>query len=1535
MSTSAPTVSKRDAPRRMEGEGARVEEGPTAQRGFGVKEEERENRASLDGWLMTSALSAPDMPRTSSLNFVSDNHADKKTEKRKTKTKTATSKAGFAEPAPAEGQENETSQLHIVHPAHPSNVAATPKVDIIAVHELGESLWGAWTSYTPMSKPDRDKLDSHDHRGSELSWTSSSNKEPYSAPPISIQHWLAGQEGPRESMSPSPSDAEDPELAAEPDDSLWLTELPSAIADENASSNISWAMTTWNREARGSQPAINGASSVSEIDVAGNSLSRFPFKKVNWLTDPDMLPAKIRGSRVMCYTYNPETSKPATAPWEYLTQLAIDLIRRLVQARSSETIDYRRVPMVFIGRGFGALIVQRAVMRLAIETRENLTATTGFLQVASLVLLDPPAAGPNRDRFPRSTSEELEKAWTLDWLRTSRFGGPPQKIDVSSMWSRLSRILSAYAIPVIWHHLPTPTNPSKNLEAMLVPRRSPESYCLSRFSGPDDIDYLTIVEAIQRSLVVLCSCTKLETLGSCLAGFLEDRFPVDLPDQLGQTPLHLAVKACNPDAVRRIIYQGKASVTQKDIKGRSPLIIAIQEAVQCMNEGGGFIQPEQKKAFSQIITVLIKNGTRVHDWDNKGNSPWALAQGQGCDWIRQLIEQHFVFGSSSATSPNPDPEPPRRNRASIAYEMTIAEVFLRNKPGRRSEIFSFEVPSVYNALYNPSLNLSKILARSRPKFLTNKLPSCRWIHVPANNEQWIHDVMISLDIDSETQKALGGQRHEGSRLIDRYMRPEARKCNIFRVGVDKKAPGMPKGPSSSVQKNHVRSEAVVIFMPVLGFERHRHRKHLARAFAHTLRAIRTASPPNGTPKNAREVFMFKEYLECSRPVHCRRTLDQFLYYMLDSTEVRDMSQVAYRWARDQINMIDPKDRPIIMVDQLWVWAFDDGTVVSSSPSTWDPRETFDLRNTLVKEVLDNKDRPILTSSEDLLGLILKTSIDFFRRKGPGDFQFHEGFRASINKVSEQQSSLYHTFRHTTMCLQDDTVSSAERKKHIKFLFSLEQETEILVEIMDIQDELRIVDQILTQQHAVLTKLLQLYPKVSDEEASHDDTPTRPRSSGKSSRPSILQNRHLLDETFHIVEDNQRVVADMLVSAQREESSLRLLIDLKQKHANGWEARFAREGSEESQRQGKIILVLTLVTVVFLPLSFMTSFFALEIDVFPKSPETQENLWPIADISRWVFGLSAAIFTPLIVLALSINTLMAGVKSLFSDPDKSTDPLHKDALFIHDSDPEDSSPNSSPNSLDGDSSYQRSDPPSARSSSDAASPKYAPLFGRWTFHAHIPYLRNLWRWRRYPLRFVFRVDNPWTGRLVRDYPLRRFRRRLRLWAWSRYLTLYSRYRKKTKRVQVEKIRRKERAMKTKKALAKERTRSSTSLGVSSGGESEGPTRAEGYFGAGKAWKVAGKKAGEKGFFTGSRNEKKRAKRAVDDDWDALNQLDRPAASENTTARRARSAWLELSRNLRRRKGEGPVDEEKGPKSTVEGQSVEERNEELRRQVESEG
>ncbi len=339
-------------------------------------------------------------------------------------------------------------------------------------------------------------------------------------------------------------------------------------------------------------------------------------------------------------------------------------------------------------------------------------------------------------------------------------------------------------------------------------------------------------------------------------------------------------------------------------------------------------------------------------------------------------------------------------------------------------------------------------------------------------------------------------------------------------------------------------------MPILGYERHRHRKFLADAFSqisnvevhdagdldfqsyvdpmewrswngseskasegsderrsgsvHESSRLdpsekKSFSRANAQSKVHREALLLDGYLnsEQVKPVHCRRTLDQFSYYMLKSTEVRDKGQVTYRWAKKGEWPPAPKDRPIVMIDQLWLWVLHDGTVITSSPSTWDEKEDFNLSNVIIKELMENKYRPVLKSAEDLLHLVLKTSVDFFRRKGPADCQFHDSFQSSINEVSEKQNTLFKAFRHTTKDLNDSNLDPKERKKAIDALFSLGQETELLVEILDIQDELTIVKNVLTQQQDVLSKLLNLYPKKAEEDADEEEGTHLPTGLGKS------------------------------------------------------------------------------------------------------------------------------------------------------------------------------------------------------------------------------------------------------------------------------------------------------------------------------------------------------------------------------------------------------------------------------------------------------
>ena len=96
-------------------------------------------------------------------------------------------------------------------------------------------------------------------------------------------------------------------------------------------------------------------------------------------------------------------------------------------------------------------------------------------------------------------------------------------------------------------------------------------------------------------------------------------------------------------------------------------------------------------------------------------------------------------------------------------------------------------------------------------------------------------------------------------------------------------------------------------------------------------------------------------LSLDRPLHCRRTLDQYGYPALRNTQVRDDDQIL--WKRTKLDIKKPSSTPkslkafakasikassisdsspshipkVLMVDQLWLWVIDDETVVTFFP----------------------------------------------------------------------------------------------------------------------------------------------------------------------------------------------------------------------------------------------------------------------------------------------------------------------------------------------------------------------------------------------------------------------------------------------------------------------------------------------------------------------------------------------------------------------------------------------------------------------------
>jgi hypothetical protein len=123
-------------------------------------------------------------------------------------------------------------------------------------------------------------------------------------------------------------------------------------------------------------------------------------------------------------------------------------------------------------------------------------------------------------------------------------------------------------------------------------------------------------------------------------------------------------------------------------------------------------------------------------------------------------------------------------------------------------------------------------------------------------------------------------------------------------------------------------------MPVLGSDTYGNRKRLARAFEKVTAATEIAPQLSRKPCATEEAELFgspvaQDPVNSRRyQVHSRRTLDRFGYSMLSSTETRDRDQVSYRWAANGMGgqRLKRSARPIIMVDQLWLWMLEDGKI---------------------------------------------------------------------------------------------------------------------------------------------------------------------------------------------------------------------------------------------------------------------------------------------------------------------------------------------------------------------------------------------------------------------------------------------------------------------------------------------------------------------------------------------------------------------------------------------------------------------------------
>lgn len=404
-------------------------------------------------------------------------------------------------------------------------------------------------------------------------------------------------------------------------------------------------------------------------------------------------------------------------------------------------------------------------------------------------------------------------------------------------------------------------------------------------------------------------------------------------------------------------------------------------------------------------------------------------------------------------------------------------------------------------------------------------------------------------------------------------------------------------------------------------------------------------------------------------VHVRRTLDQSFYRTID-TKTRDRDQVVLRYQRKYCDLNarpHPDGLKLLMVDQLWMWVVSGELIITSFPQRWeqDDKEHDDV----FKAILHDLRSPIseyVANAYELAMFIAGhcAGMSDTRSTKHGETLFLDMFDAAIGTVTDEETDLFRRFEsaseEASQWLQDrrtmpgirsrkartidadfddndlpDPQPEQHRRSHfhewapeppfIHTLLDIKGETKLTKEIKDIQDELQMLHVVISQQELVCNEA---YDKISEamKAAPHMDKQQR----------TLRQDRlrKINDELTRRIQNPLKDIERMQQQAGLIYDAIKDLLDLKQKYANAMQA-------ADVARQSQIILVFTIVTVVFLPLSFLSSFFALQVDVFPRTKGQLDM--SLGFVLKYVVGVGLGVALPCVVIALTLKKIRLFMK----------------------------------------------------------------------------------------------------------------------------------------------------------------------------------------------------------------------------------------------------------------------------------------------------
>ena len=495
----------------------------------------------------------------------------------------------------------------------------------------------------------------------------------------------------------------------------------------------------------------------------------------------------------------------------------------------------------------------------------------------------------------------------------------------------------------------------------------------------------------------------------------------------------------------------------------------------------------------------------------------------------------------------------------------------------------------------------------------------KWTHIPFSHAGWVPHVLatisqekgdLSLHAQVLTNKMWISQHNRSLHASPhaRFIRPSVR-CLFPRSAEQIHSPGtvMLSGVTGDTQ--------VVVYLPYLHWDSFKNLQKRETVMKRRMQQAEARPIAKDVALGwSLELKVIWQYLTSDRPIHCRRTLDQYGNPNLRTTSYRDQNQSLYKrtkggaytspikeplvkhnhWssigrqpvAADAVidagtgggggggdgdgdaALID-EGAKVLMVDQLWLWILDNQTVVTFFASKKKEENDnglsreADLRSEIYQDINGDYANQCADPYDFAALVVFHAVKGFLERTTDRNLQVFRIFDEYISILTESQIDSFRQFR------DNQRFSIAKDRSALPY-FDNRIELDALLELRDVDDELTIITKLIKEQQVCISDMIGQY----------HDLGTRCNKG--------LNGINFLVEVQQFLYEQSDQITEMLKSSQATQTAFKELLDMKQKHA----IRISQEQTERAADSSRSIMVFTVFTIIFSPLSFFASVFGI-------------------------------------------------------------------------------------------------------------------------------------------------------------------------------------------------------------------------------------------------------------------------------------------------------------------------------------------------------